>query len=264
MDVAHARWQVATKRDQQTWLSVKQTKRNDTGYVHSSVPESGGTKPFATEAALVEAFATAIRRRCPKGWSLLREMDAGVGVADLVLAPGPEAVADLRLLRRVPPRLAPLFAPTTARRVRSIQDFMTTTGMSRPTALRALGDLALLGLVLRDGEAVQLCTALAAPFKHVVAIEAKLHAWGRALTQAYRNRQFATQSWVVLDAHYSVSKGAIDAFKKAGVGLVACSTTGQLCFYVKARTRRPVSHQRSWVAQAVIARSQRQALKPLR
>jgi len=191
-------------------------------------------------------------------------MDAGVGVADLVLASKPEAVADLRLMRRVPTRLAPLFAPTTARTVRSIQAFMASTGMSRPAALRVLGDLALPSLVQRDGETVQLRAASAAPFKHVVAIEAKLYDWGRALTQAYRNRQFATQSWVVLDAHYSVSKVAIDTYMHAGVGLAACSTTGQLRFYVKARTMRPVSLQRSWVAQAVIARSQRQALRPLR
>jgi hypothetical protein len=191
-------------------------------------------------------------------------MDAGVGVADLVLASKPETVADLRLMRRVPTRLAPLFAPSTARRVRSIQDFMASTGMSRPAALRVLRDLALPGLVQRHGETVQFRAAFAAPFKHVVAIEAKLYDWGRALTQAYRNRQFATQSWVVLDAHYSVSKVAIDAYKQAGVGLAACSTTGRLRFYVKARTMRPVSLQRSWVAQAVIARSPRQALRPLR
>jgi hypothetical protein len=195
---------------------------------------------------------------------MLREMDAGVGIADLVLASKPEAVADLLLLRRVPTRLAPLFAPTTARRVRSIQHFMASTGMSRRSALRVLGALALPGLVQRDGETVQLRAASAAPFKHVVAIEAKLYDWGRALTQAYRNRQFATQSWVVLDAHYSVSKVAIDAYMQAGVGLAACSTMGQLRLYVKARTMRPVSLQRSWVAQAVIARSQRQALRPLR
>ena len=141
---------------------------------------------------------------------------------------------------------------------------MTSTGMSRPAALRVLVDLGLADLVQRDGEAIQLRAASTVPFKHVIAIEAKLHDWGRALTQAYRNRQFATQSWVVLDAHCSVSKVAIDAFKQAGVGLATCSTTGQLRFYVKARTMRPVSPQRSWVAQAVIARSQRQALRPLR
>jgi len=191
-------------------------------------------------------------------------MDAGVGVADIVVASKPAAVADLRLLRSVPTRLAPLFASATARKVRSIQAFMASTGMSRPAALRVLGDLTASGLVQRDGETVQLRAATAAPFKHVVAIEAKLYDWGRALTQAYRNRQFATQSWVVLDAHYLASKVAIDAFKQAGVGLAACSITGQLDFYVKASTTRPVSPQRLWVAQAVMARSPRQALRPLR
>ncbi len=222
------------------------------------------TQPFATEAALVETFVAAIRRDCPVGWELLREVDAGVGVADLVLTPRPGRAADLRWLRRIQPRLAPLFASATARRVGSIQNFMATTGMSRSSAVRALADLSLLGLAVRDGEAVRLCAASTAPFRHVVAIEAKLHAWGRALTQAYRNRQFATQSWVVLDAHSTVSEVAIAAFKKARVGLVTCSTAGQLRFYVRAKTMQPVSLQRSWVAQAVMARSSRQPLRPLR
>lgn len=243
---------------------MKKTNRSQLEHLLIDAERSGGSRPFATEAALVETLATAIRRGCPPGWSLLREMDAGVGVADIVLASRPAEAADLRLLRRVPTRLAPLFASTTARKVRSIQAFMASTGMSRSTALRALGQLDGLGLVQRDGETVRLRAATDVPFRHVVAIEAKLYDWGRALTQAYRNRQFATQSWVVLDAHYSTSKVAIDAFKQAGVGLASCSITGQLHFYVKARTMRPVSPQRLWVAQAVLARSQRQALKPLR
>jgi hypothetical protein len=255
---------VAARRDHYECLSVKRTNRSELRHVLSRAQEPSVSRPFATEAALVETLATAIRRGCPPGWSLLREVDAGVGVADLVLASKPAAVADLRLLRSVPTRLAPLFSATTARKVRSLQAFMASTGMSRPSALRVLGTLAASGLAERDGETVQLRAASAAPFKHVIAIEAKLYDWGRALTQAYRNRQFATQSWVVLDAHSSVSKVAIDAFKQAGVGLAACSSTGEIDFYVKATTMRPVSPQRLWVAQAVLARSHRQALRPLR
>lgn len=243
---------------------MDQSKRNDRRFIDIGAPKQSRTKSFATESALVETFVTAIRRRCPVGWYLLREVDAGVGVADLVLTPEPDPVTDLQWLSRIQPRLAPLLAPTIASQVSSIQTFMATTGMSRASALRALASLSSLGLAVRDGETVQLRSASIAPFKHVVAIEAKLHAWGRALTQAYRNRQFATQSWVVLDAHCTVSTVAIEAFKQAGVGLATCSTTGQLRFYVKARTMHPVSLQRSWVAQSVIARSQRQILRPLR
>lgn len=254
----------AARRNHHESLSVKQTNRSEFGHVVIGAQDSSVSRPFATEAALVETLATAIRRGCPPGWSLLREMNAGVGVTDLVLASKPAALADLRLLRSVPTRLAPLFESTTARKVRSIQAFMADTGMSRSAALRVLGNLAASGLVERDGETIRLRAATAAPFKHVVAIEAKLYDWGRALTQAYRNRQFATQSWVVLDAHYPASKTAIDTFKRAGVGLATCTITGEIDFYVKAMTMRPVSPQRLWVAQAVMARSQRQALRPLR
>ena len=244
---------------------MKRSKPPSTKRPGAALLEQTRSRPFASEANLVEAFVRTLRRGCPPGWSLLREIDAGVGIADLVLVPKPvRARADLSLLRRVPPRLAPLLSPSAARRVRSVQTFMQSTGMSRVSAARVLRDMGQTRLASREGDAVHLRSVTAAPFKQVVVIEAKLHDWGRALTQAYRNRQFATQSWVVLDAHYPVSELAIEAFRQAQVGLVTCSSEGKLVFHAPGKTMRAASDQRFWVAQATIARSPRQVLRPLR
>jgi hypothetical protein len=223
------------------------------------------TRAFASEANLVESFVKALRRGAPQGWSLMREIDAGVGIADLILVPALDRPSpSQRLLRTVPLRLAPLLAPTTSRKVVSVSAFMSQTGMSRSSALKAVGALAAIGLARREGDLVELKAVTEAPYKDVVAIEAKLRDWGRALTQAYRNRQFATQSWVVLDAHYPLSELALAAFKQANVGLATCSTEGDLRIRVAAKTKCPSSKQRMWTAQALIARSFRQALRPLK
>ncbi len=223
------------------------------------------TRGFASEANLVEALIKVLRRGAPQGWSLMREVDAGVGIADLVLVPTLRGISHTqRLLRRVPLRLAPLLAPNTSRKVASVSAFMRQTGMSRSSALKAVRDLTAIGLARREGALVELKAVKEAPYKDVIAIEAKLRDWGRALTQAYRNCQFATQSWVVLDEHYPLSELALTAFKRANVGLATCSTEGNLRIRVAAKTKRPNSPQRMWTAQAVIARSPRQALRPLK
>lgn len=252
-------------RVQQEASPVNRSNLPSTKRPGAALLEQTRSRPFASEADLVETFVRTLRWGCPRGWSLLREIDAGVGIADLVLVPRPVcARADLTLLRRVPPRLAPLLSPSTARRVRSVQTFMQSTGMSQVSATRVLRDMGQARLASREGDTIQLHSVTAAPFKHVVVIEAKLYDWGRALTQAYRNRQFATQSWVVLDAHYPVSQVATEAFRQAQVGLVTCSTNGELIFHATGKTMPAESAQRFWVAQATISRSPRQVLRPLR
>src|SRR5581483_1123866 len=77
--------------------------------------------PFRSEKDLTQAFVSVLRRSTPGSWALLREIDAGVGVADLILVESQRArQAELRLLRRVFLRLAPLLAPVVASRLTSV------------------------------------------------------------------------------------------------------------------------------------------------
>lgn len=221
--------------------------------------------PFRTEEDLTRSFLRVLQRSAPGGWALLREIDAGVGVADLILVETQRTTrSELRLMKRVPPRLAPLLSPTVADQLTSLSTLMEATGTSRASALRLVSTLIALRLVRRAGETLYFRSVQSPPFEHVVAIEAKLRDWKRALTQAYRNRQFASQSWVVLDGYYSVSDTAIDSFIRAQVGLATCSSAGELKIHVHAETLPPSNLQKCWTAQAVIARSHRQPLRPLK
>lgn len=223
------------------------------------------SQPFSSERDLVETFVGCLRRSNPRGWALLREMDAGVGIADLVLVPTAQSLSAVRSMRLVPLRLAPLLESSMSATIGTESAFEAMTGLSSLSAQKAIRDLARVGLLRRrrDG-AFQLKSVQEPPYSHVVAIEAKLQDWGRALTQAYRNRQFATQSWVVLDQHYPLSEHAVMAFTRAHVGLATCSISGGLKIHVAAPSLPPNSPQRAWVAQAVVARSIRQTLRPLK
>lgn len=67
---------------------------------------------------------------------------------------------------------------------------------------------------------------------YVIAVEFKLSRWRRALNQAFRNRNFANESYVILDQNYS--KRAVEnvsAFKKANVGLITFSADYTLEFH---------------------------------
>ena len=267
-----SRWTASTFGHAGNWLGYWQmtTTMDQSGIALGRDHAPPGNRlcrgaPFRSEEDLTQAFISVLRRSTPGGWSLLCEIDAGVGVADLILVESQRArQAELRLLRRVPLRLAPLLAPDVASRLTSVSAFRQATGMSRPSALRIVSALVALRLADREGERLQLRAVHSPPFDHVVAIEAKLRDWKRAITQAYRNRQFASQSWVVLDAYYAVSDTAVESFARAQVGLATCSSAGELRIHVQAETLPPSSSQRNWTAQAVIARSHRHVLRPLK
>ncbi len=64
-------------------------------------------------------------------------------------------------------------------------------------------------------------------FSDIVAIEAKVSDWTRALYQATRYRQFAHRTYVLLDeSGLSKAKRRRDVFENAGVGLIGKSESG--------------------------------------
>ena len=90
--------------------------------------------------------------------------------------------------------------------------------------------------------------------KRIIAFEAKLHDWKRAISQAYRYQRYANQAWVVLDA--SRAKGATRAteqFRRLNVGLKVLSRTGHSKTLVSPRFRSPKSPYHFWEANSLIA-----------
>lgn len=91
--------------------------------------------------------------------------------------------------------------------------------------------------------------------ERIVAIEAKLRDWRRALYQAVQYASYAFETWVVLDKEYLSSATIhIDEFESRGVGLMGLSADGQSEILSSAVTRPPKSTERFWQANVEIAK----------
>lgn len=69
--------------------------------------------------------------------------------------------------------------------------------------------------------------------RYVMTLELKLRNWRRALDQAFRNRNYANESYVLLDATaVGPALAACDEFESANVGLISLSSDGTLTAHV--------------------------------
>jgi hypothetical protein len=74
----------------------------------------------------------------------------------------------------------------------------------------------------------------------VIALEAKLTDWRRAIYQAYRNTTFALRSYVVLPERVaSRAEKSVEMFTNYGVGLCACADH-KLSVLIEARNSEPL------------------------
>jgi hypothetical protein len=91
--------------------------------------------------------------------------------------------------------------------------------------------------------------------QRIIAVEAKLRDWRRALYQAAQHTSYASHCWVVLDRTVlpTACKYA-QQFKDRGIGLAGLSTDGQLEVVSPAGENSPRPHIRYWQANAEIAR----------
>ena len=90
--------------------------------------------------------------------------------------------------------------------------------------------------------------------ERLIAVEAKLSDWQRVLVQAYRNLQFADESWAVLDhACIRPALAQLERFQIAGVGLASIGYGRGLFVHHAATAQGPVSQGKRWQAQSVLA-----------
>lgn len=213
-------------------------------------------RPFSTELVLVEAILKCMRGARRNGWSTALELDAGVGLADIVSANrNPNSTRSLKALAAIPTRLAPLLDPATSAGVTSLPELAVLLGLSDSAAARILTTLRSSGVVRRQVNGFSLTAIDKPPFKTIVAVEAKLSDWGRALVQAYRNQQFADESWVVLDhCYHRAALKNVHQFARAGVGLASVAQGRGLFVHVPAQMTGPVSLGKRWTAQAALAK----------
>jgi hypothetical protein len=92
------------------------------------------------------------------------------------------------------------------------------------------------------------------PQNELIAFEAKLTNWRRAVFQAYRNTSFAARAYVVLPERVARRVSLDDGiFARYGVGLCTCSNR-QLSVLIEARTSEPLMDWMTKRAQAAFDR----------
>lgn len=211
---------------------------------------------FESEEKLVRALILCIKKTANRQYKLEREVDAGVGFADVVIyRRQPRSTRELKLLAAIPPRFAALLDLETSKRIRTETDFSALLGLEPKSAERLLRQFQSLGLVKRHLSAISIESVSKLPFEKVIAVEAKLSDWQRALVQAYRNKQFADESWVVLDHRFfKPALAGIDKFRLSGVNLASLDLTGNLYLHYHEPTVAVFNLTKRWQAQAALAR----------
>jgi len=211
---------------------------------------------FDTEEQLVKAIVACTRRAQRRDYRVELELDAGVGIADLVLAKrAVRSTSALRALSSINPRLAVLLSHDVGSAVNTRAALASTLGTSDSGARRVLAQLSSAGLASGTAKEFAISTVSTLPFEKVIAVEAKLSEWRRVLIQAYRNLQFANESWVVLDhAYVRPALAQIELFRSSGVGLASVDRhQAGLLIHLAAAAAGPMSLTKSWQAQAVLA-----------
>lgn len=204
----------------------------------------------------MKAIVACTRRARRREYRIELELDAGVGIADLVLAKrASRSTKALQALSSINPRLAVLLNDAVGSTVTSRAALASKLGTSEGAAQRVLAQLAAADLAFGTAKELSIATVSTLPFEKVIAVEAKLSEWQRVLVQAYRNLQFADESWVVLDhAFVRPALAQIERFKSAGVGLASldCRQAG-LYVHLAAASAGPMSVAKRWQSQAVLA-----------
>lgn len=210
---------------------------------------------FESEAALVKAIIACAARAGRREYRVELEVDAGVGVADVVLAKrSPRSTEALRAAAMVSPRLAVLLKQGVAEAIKSRAELAAFLGTSEGAAQRVIAQLSAAGVAEQSRDFLTISGVRTPPFERLIAVEAKISDWRRVLVQAYRNLQFADESWVVLDHAFARPAIAqLDRFRVAGVGLASIEHGRGLFIHHAAATQGPVSPAKRWHAQAVLS-----------
>ena len=203
----------------------------------------------------MQAILACTKRARRREYRVELEVDAGVGVADLVLTKrAARSTEGLRALASVSPRLAILLSREVGDPIKNWQALAASLGTSKAATQRVISQLSIAGVAKQSRNSLDLFTIKTQPFERLIAVEAKLSDWQRVLVQAYRNLQFADESWVVLDnAFIRPALAQLERFKIAGVGLASIDRERGLFVHHAAMSLGPVSLGKRWQAQAVLA-----------
>ena len=207
-----------------------------------------------TEFSLMMNFEMALldRSQTPDSTTriLLRELNGLQGRADLVDAhiralPSTVRPEDLATSLRSPAK-ARLLANLRYRAPRTRAYLMRATGLSNRSLGGHIRQLESSGLVnVHANLTVSLGCRLPWSMVDIVAYEAKLANWRRALHQALGYRAFSRSVWVVMPTSGARNaKKLANVFSSNGIGLMAIDNEGRIQIEIKSRRhRRPTSRR---------------------
>lgn len=211
-------------------------------------------EPFHTELELVNEFEKLFEVFLGNGLHLEREFDCGFGIADAVIFKYKKEPSLLDL-GKVDPEWTYTLKALPYRKNFDLDYLCQLSGSSLASSKKAINNFIKAGYCIakdkntfiKNRQPRDLC-------KSMVAIEAKLKDWKRALWQASRYKTFASESWVVLDRRYaSAAIKNIETFKLFNIGLATFSTDGCYDEHFSPKKDAHQSDIAYWKANAILA-----------
>lgn len=220
-----------------------------------SVPSArGNTEAFLSESNLVQGFLSVMTGTEGKSFHVLTEVASVNGIADVVMfrrhrGSQPSSLSD------VPPRWAFALRAIPYRKKFTTEEFCGLALVQPKTARGVLQSFVDAGYCkftnaywIKIRQPVPVAT-------EIIAVEAKLKDWNRALKQAYRYLDFANSTWVLLDEkRIEPAFKKIHEFQRLNVGLASISSnSATITVYFSPRKQKPRSEVRFWQANAILA-----------
>jgi hypothetical protein len=212
---------------------------------------------FCTEEQLISTIRTTFAQHNSATWQWIDEFNSPSGIADLVAVSLRRDWKQQASMRQIPVRwLYPLTMLPLGVAI-DVKAFANRFGVSESSAHGALAAYVDSNYcTFNPDERVWTKTREPSPVaQRIVALEAKLRDWRRALYQAVQYASYAFEVWVVLDtAFLHPALIHADEFEKRGIGLLGLSANGQSELVTTAIRRPPRNHERFWQANAEIVR----------
>ncbi|MEI7235843.1 hypothetical protein WCT82_19815 [Pectobacterium carotovorum] len=235
-------------------LSAKRNMKNIIKTIRYKRDTTKESQPFPTEDALVTSFSSLIMVN-EKNISLTREFNCGFGIADIVIFKILNQ-DDAMDLGKISADWAFTLRSLPLRKKFNVETVSVLSGASTSASKKAIKEFIEAGFCEKKDNNFFIKIKNPKPLcKSIIAIEAKLKDWKRALWQASRYKIFSNQSWVVLDKHCATPAiSNIKEFEKYNIGLATVTADG---IYEEIFSPEPDDHKSElafWKANSLLAK----------
>lgn len=214
---------------------------------------------FKTEQELVDTFSRVVSKK-EKVTNLkwVHELESSNGIADIVLFQLRKDWDNDTNLKSIPPRWTFALRSLPYRKSFNLDYFCSFSRVSKSTAKNILKTYEFSGYCVK-GKKENCWVKIKQPkipTNKIIAIEAKLKDWKRAIKQAYRYQDFANESWVLMEEkHIKPAINNLARFRRLNIGLSSISFDGKIRVVNEPESRNPRSSISSWHANTRIAQT---------